>query len=88
VCYLSNQSTNIFQFVKTTFVFAIFREFRIEILKMRDGSNFDCENNINEAARAYCDNLLPSVSRERYEKVIVNFSLLSKECIVLKLRWV
>jgi hypothetical protein len=37
------------------------------------GSNFDCENNINEAARAYCDNLLPSVSRERYEKVFREF---------------
>jgi hypothetical protein len=34
---------------------------------MGDESDFDCENNINEAARAYCDNLLPSVSRERYE---------------------
>jgi hypothetical protein len=54
-------------------VFAIFREFRIEILKMRDDSNFDCENNTNEAARAYCNNLLPSVSRERYEKVFREF---------------
>jgi hypothetical protein len=70
VCYLSNQSINIFQFVKTTFVFAIFREFR---LKISDDSNFDCENNINEAARAYCDNLLRSVSRERYEKVFPEF---------------
>jgi hypothetical protein len=50
-------------------VFAIFREFR---LKISDDSNFDCENNINEAARAYCDNLLP-VSRERYEKVFREF---------------
>jgi hypothetical protein len=66
VCYLSNQSTNIFQFVKTTFVFAFFVNFE---LKMSDDSNFDCENNINVAARTYCDNLLPSVSRERYEKV-------------------
>jgi hypothetical protein len=35
-------------------------------------TNFDCENNIDEAARAYCDNLLP-VSRERYEKVFREF---------------
>jgi hypothetical protein len=40
---------------------------------MRDDSNFDCENNTNEAARAYCNNLLPSVSRERYEKVFREF---------------
>jgi hypothetical protein len=40
---------------------------------MSDDSNFDCENNINDAARAYCDNLLPSVSRERYEKVFREF---------------
>jgi hypothetical protein len=40
---------------------------------MSDDSNFDCENNINVAARAYCDNLLPSVSRERYEKVFQEF---------------
>jgi hypothetical protein len=42
-------------------------------LKMGDESDFDCENNINEAARTYCDNLLPSVSRERYEKVFLEF---------------
>jgi hypothetical protein len=42
-------------------------------LKMSDDSNFNCENNINEVARAYCDNLLPSVSRERYEKVFREF---------------
>jgi hypothetical protein len=40
---------------------------------MSDDSNFNCENNINEAARAYCDNLLPSVSREKYEKVFREF---------------
>jgi hypothetical protein len=40
---------------------------------MSDDGNFDCENNINETARAYCDNLLPSVSRERYEKVFREF---------------
>jgi hypothetical protein len=40
---------------------------------MSDDSNFDCENNINDAARAYCDNLIPSVSRERYEKVFREF---------------
>jgi hypothetical protein len=40
---------------------------------MSDDSNFDCENNINEAARAYCDSLLPSVSRERYEKLFREF---------------
>jgi hypothetical protein len=42
-------------------------------LKMSDDSNFDYENNFNEAARPYCDNLLPSVSRERYEKVFREF---------------
>jgi hypothetical protein len=40
---------------------------------MSDDSNFDCENKINEAARAYCDNLLPSVSRKRYEKDFRDF---------------
>jgi hypothetical protein len=40
---------------------------------MSDDSNFNCENNINEVARAYCDNLLLSVSRERYEKVFREF---------------
>jgi NAD-dependent DNA ligase len=40
---------------------------------MSNDSNFECENNINEAARAYYDNLRPSVSRERYEKVFREF---------------
>jgi hypothetical protein len=39
---------------------------------MSDDSDFDCQNNINEAARAFCDNLLPSVW-ERYEKVFREF---------------
>jgi hypothetical protein len=40
---------------------------------MSDESDFDCENNINETAGPYCDNLLPSVSRESYEKVFREF---------------
>jgi flavorubredoxin len=41
-------------------------------LKMSDDSNFDCENNINETAKAYCDNLLP-VAGKVYEKVFREF---------------